>query len=210
VTARSSGWRLDRRAFLLGTGGAGVAVALAACGGSPVAADTAARYTGDYRSVALAAALENQAVAVYQGLLVAARTGTLDAQAPAFAGLARTCISQHAQHAEAWNAILRAARKPAVGGVPLTGHASVMHTLDAASTLDQAAVLCLELENQAAQTYAVAAGSLANPVFVATAASIAPVEAMHAAILAFMAGGYPSPATFGGTTQAARTSELTI
>jgi hypothetical protein len=208
MTCRS-GLVVGRRAFLLGTGGAGVAVALAACGGSPKAADPASRYTGDYRSVALAAALENQAVAVYQSLLAAARAGTLDAPAPVFASLARTCVSQHAQHAAAWNAVLRAARKPTVTGVPLTGHASVMRALNSASTLDQAAALCLRLENQAAETYAVAAGSLANPALVATAASIAPVEAMHAAILAFIAGAYPSPATFGGTSPAASTSELT-
>jgi hypothetical protein len=208
VTGRDS-LAMDRRAFIVATGGAGLAVALTACGGSP-RRDPASPYTGDYRSIALAAALENQAVAVYQGLLAAMHGGTLDAPAPAFTSLVHACLSQHAEHAQAWNAILRQAHRPAVSGVPLTGHASVMRKLNSASTMDDAATLAIQLESQAAQTYVAAAGSLAIPAGVAAAASIAPVEGMHAAILAFMAGDYPSPATFGATAAAARTSELTI
>jgi hypothetical protein len=208
VTGRSS-LPMDRRAFIVAAGGAGVAVALTACAGS-TRQDPASPYTGDYRSIALAAALENQLLAVYHGVLAAARGGTLDAPAPAFTSLVHACLSQHAQHAQAWNAILRDARRPAVTGVPLTGHASVMRKLNSASTMDDAATLARQLESQAVQTYVAAAGSLAIPAGVAAAASIAPVEGMHAAMLAFMAGDYPSPVTFGATAAAARTSELTI
>jgi Ferritin-like domain len=203
---------MHRRAFILSAGGAGVAMALAACGASTKAADPASHrvYTGDLRSIALAAALENQAVAVYRGALAAVQDGTLDASAPAFTNLARTCLDQHAKHAQAWNAVLRDAHRPAVAGVPLGGHASVMRKLSSASTLGEAVALAFQLESQAAQTYVAAAGSLASPAGVAAAASIAPVEAMHAAMLAFMAGDYPSPVTFAGTAAAARISELTI
>jgi hypothetical protein len=206
VTGRTS-LPLDRRAFILAAGGAGALVALTACGGSS-RPDPASPYTGDYRSIALAAALENQLLAVYQGVLAAARGGTLDAPAPAFTSLVHACLSQHAQHAQAWNAILRRANRPAVNGVPLAGHASVMRKLSSASTMDDAATLALGLESQAAQTYVAAAGSLTIPAGVAAAASIAPVEGMHAAMLAFMAGDYPSPVTSG--VAAVRASDLTI
>jgi hypothetical protein len=201
---------LHRRTFILGAGGTGLALALAACGGSSGGADpSASAYTGEYRTIALAAALENQAIGVYRALLAAVHAGTLDAPAPAFTSLVHACLNQHAQHAQAWNAILRAARKPAITGVPLAGHASVMRSAGSVATVGTAAALALRLENQAAQTYVVAAGSLTSPAGVAAAASIAPVEAMHAAILSFIAGGYPVPAAFGGTTPTATTSLLT-
>jgi rubrerythrin len=204
---------MNRREFVLGAGGAGIAVALAACGGvsgQSGPADTASLYRGDFRTIALAAALENQAVSVYKSLLAAVHAGTLDASAAAFTSVVHACLNQHTQHAEAWNAMLRTAGKPAITGVPLSGHPAVMRTLSSASTLTKAAALAIQLENQAAQTYVVTAGSLTSPAGVATAASIAPVEAMHAAILAFMAGDYPSSAAFGASTPAVRTSELTI
>ncbi|HEV2633506.1 MAG TPA: ferritin-like domain-containing protein, partial [Actinocrinis sp.] len=66
------------------------------------------------------------------------------------------------------------------------------------------------LENQAAQTYLFAAGNVTSAGGIATAASIAPVEAMHAAILQFVLGEYPVPDTFLGTGKAASPTLLTV
>jgi hypothetical protein len=45
---------------------------------------------------------------------------------------------------------------------------------------------------------------------ISTAATIAPVEAMHAAILNFVLGQYPVPDNFLATTMAANPSTLTV
>lgn len=206
---------VSRRAFVLGVGvGAGLAV-----GGCSVTADparlAASAYTGDFRTVALAAALENQAVSTYMALQAVGRhaQGGWDSAGsgrwgPAFTKLVDTCASQHAEHAVTWNAILRAARKPAVVGVPLVGRYSLLDAARSAKSIGDAIAIVLRLEVQAAETYMVAAGSLSSPAGVVAAAAIAPVEAMHATILRFMADEYPVPAAFLGTANAARTSEL--
>jgi ferritin-like protein len=58
------------------------------------------------------------------------------------------------------------------------------------------AALAFRLEDQAAQTFAAAAGQVTSSSALAAAASIAPVEAMHAAVLRLMLGEEPVPATF--------------
>lgn len=196
----------SRRTFILGACGVGVGLALTGCGGS---ADPASVYPGEYRTVALAAALENQAVVVYRSLLAAGHAGKL-AGGPAFASLARTCLAQHSQHAQTWNAVLHSAHKPPVTGVPLAGHPAVQRALSSASTLSRAAALAYRLEDQAAQTFALAAGTITSRAGIAAAAGIAPVEAMHAAILAFLIGEDPAPGSFAGSSRAARTSQLTV
>lgn len=206
---------VSRRAFVLGLGaGAGLVV-----GGCSVAADparlAASAYTGDFRTMALAAALENQAVGAYLALKAVGRhaRGGRDSAGsgrwePAFARLVDTCASQHAEHAATWNAILRAAHKPAVAGIPLAGRSSLLDAARSARSLGDAIPIVLRLEVQAAETYRVAVGSLSSPAGIAAAAAIAPVEAMHAAILRFMASEYPVPAAFLGTANAASTGEL--
>lgn len=182
---------MNRRKFLLSTGAAPVAFGLASCGISTGAHGQAASpYRGELRTIALAAALENQAVSVYRTVLAAAHAGRFGPSAPAFISFAGACLGQHARHAQAWNAILRAAGKPSVTSVPLAGSAAVMRAVRSASTLDQAAALAIRLENQAAQTYVAAAASITSPAGVAAAAHIAPVEAMHAATLSVIAHGW--------------------
>jgi hypothetical protein len=217
---------LARRKFLLGVGGvAGLGLALAACGSgssnsaaSPASTSTAApsssagggTYTGDLKVVALATALENQAIAAYTAALSAATAGKLGAVPPAVATFAKTAMSQHADHAKAWNAVLTSAGKPTITGVPLSGQPAVEKALGAVTDVGGVAKLALQLENQAAQTYLFAASNVTSAGGISTAASIAPVEAMHAAILQFVLGEYPVPDNFLATTLAASPSTLTV
>jgi hypothetical protein len=200
-----------RRPLLLGATAAGAALALGACG-----KDSVSPYAGGLRLIALAAAMENQAVWLYRTAL--ANAGGSGGALPAvFEQFAHAAADHHVQHAAAWNAILRAAGKPAVLGTPLSTQSSVAAALGSARTLAGVAALAARLEDRAARTFAAAAAappstatagtatpSAANRSAAApgrtnqattgaTAASIAPVEAMHAAVLRFLAGSYPTP-----------------
>ncbi|MEE1799302.1 ferritin-like domain-containing protein [Streptomyces sp. JV176] len=208
-----------RRRFLRGAGGAGAAFALAACSGgrngappsgsaaAPVA-DTAT-YPGDLRTVALAAALENQAVETYRTALAAAGAGRLGSVPPAVSAFVTTAMAQHTDHAKAWNAVLAGADRPAVTGVPLSDREEVATALRKARSVGDVAALALQLEDQAARTYLLSTYSVRNEAVTGTAATIAPVEAMHAAVLRFVLGQYPVPDAFLPVAGAARPSLLT-
>jgi hypothetical protein len=211
---------LARRRFLLGAGAAGLGLALAACGsgagsspGSPATSPStkaASPYTGDLKVVALATALENQAVGAYQAALRAAQAGKLGSVPPAVATFAQTAMSQHSDHAKAWNGVLSSAGKPMITTVPLSGQPQVLQALGSVNSVGGVANLALQLENQAAQTYLFAAFNVGSAGGVATASTIAPVEAMHAAILGFVLGQYPVPDNFLGVDKAASPSTLTV
>ena len=218
---------LARRGFLVGGMGVGAALALAACSSSSsgsasssssaaagssgsASASSASKYTGDLKVVALATALENQAVGAYQAALSAATAGKLGTVPPAVATFVQTAMSQHQDHAKAWNAVLSGAGVPTITNVPLSNQAATLQALGAVTTVGGVANLALELENQAAQTYLFAAGNVSSAGGISTAASIAPVEAMHAAILQFVLGEYPVPDSFLGTSKAASASLLTV
>ncbi|QMU74011.1 ferritin-like domain-containing protein [Streptacidiphilus sp. P02-A3a] len=217
----------SRRGFLLGVGGVAAAMALAACSSStknavgaatsgsssPTTSDSASAsglYTGDLRIVALATALENQAVGAYGATLTAAKAGKLGTVPPAVATFATTAMSQHADHAKAWNAILTGAGKPAITDVPLSNQPATLKALGAATSAGDVAKLALQLEDQAAQTYLFATYNVSSAGGIATAASIAPVEAMHAAILNFVLGQYPVPDDFLPVDKAASPTLLTV
>jgi Ferritin-like domain len=212
--------RLARRRFLMGAGAAGLGLALAACSSGtsssspPATKSTPSKpsspYTGDLKVVALATALENQAIAAYTAALAAATAGKLGAVPPAVGTFAQTAMSQHADHAKAWNAVLSSAGKPTISNVPLSGQPAVLKALGAVTTVGGVANLALQLENQAAQTYLFAAFNVTSAGGIATAATIAPVEAMHAAILQFVLGEYPVPDNFLGVDKAANPSTLTV
>ncbi|KJS58087.1 hypothetical protein VM95_35610 [Streptomyces rubellomurinus] len=213
-----------RRRFLLGAGGAAVALTLAACsssskstsgsspsaGGSPASAGASGQYTGDLKVVALATALENQAVGAYQAALQAAQAGKLGTVPPAVANFVTTAMAQHADHAKAWNAVLTGAGKPAITDVPLSNQADTTAALGKAASVGDVAKLALQLEDQAAQTYLFAAYNVTSPAGIATAATIAPVEAMHAAILNYVLGQYPVPDDFLPVDKAASPTLLTV
>ncbi|MCX4744224.1 ferritin-like domain-containing protein [Kitasatospora sp. NBC_01287] len=216
-----------RRRFLLGAGGAAVALTLAACSSGTKSSSSAAptgsampsagasgsatgQYTGDLKVVALATALENQAVGAYQAALDAAKAGKLGTVPPAVATFITTAMGQHADHAKAWNAVLTGAGKPAITGVPLSDQPATLAALGQAGTVGDVAKLALQLEDQAAQTYLFATYNVTSPGGIATAATIAPVEAMHAAILNYVLGQYPVPDDFLPTDKAASPSLLTV
>lgn len=146
----------------------------------------------------------------YQAALAAAQAGKLGTVPPAVATFVTTAMSQHQDHAKAWNAVLTGAGVPAITNVPLSNQPATLKALGAATSVGAVAKLALELENQAAETYLFAAGHVASTGGIATAASIAPVEAMHAAVLNFVLGTYPVPDTFLGSSKAASPTLLTV
>jgi hypothetical protein len=96
-----------------------------------------------------------------------------------------------------------------VTGAPLTIAAGAVSALKAAKTIPAVATVALGLENAAAQTYVFAAANVTDAGGIATAASIAPVEAMHAAILSFVLGKYPVPNSDIGISGAVQPSAFT-
>jgi len=208
-----------RRRFLTGMGGAVVLGGVAACTSSkskrgasipaPISGSSGGKYVGDLKVVALAAALENLAVTVYQGGLVKAAKGQLGTVPPALASFITTAMGQHRDHATAWNGVLTKAGKSAISGAPLTITQDHIALLNAARSVPDLARLALALENAAAETYTFAAGTVTDAGAIMTAATIQPVETMHAAILSFVLGQYPVPVSFIGTSNAVAPSALT-
>ncbi|MGH9129971.1 MAG: ferritin-like domain-containing protein [Acidimicrobiales bacterium] len=225
--------RLGRRTFLLGAGAVAGGLALAACGGSTTGnggnttstgppTTTAMTLKTDLAVTALATAVENQAVTTYNNAanaVIANKFGNIPKAATNFALIAKT---QHQQHADAWNAILVAAKKPKVTtGISQgpTSDAKVAARLTAISNsgnLVKLLELALQLENTAAQTYQVGSTVVTSPQGIALAASIQPVEMQHAAILYYVLGKYPgiqdssgNPVSFNPTGNAAMTSYYT-
>lgn len=218
-----------RRGFLAGVGGVALLGTLAACssdgggGGSSAPAGTGSaapsssasgsatsKYTGDLRVVALAAALENLAVGAYTLAIQAAGAGTLGTVPKSVATFAATAMSQHKDHAAAWNGVLGKANLPKITGTPVTIAADQVKMLKAAKSVGDVAELALGLEEAAAQTYLFAASNVTDTGGIMTAATIEPVEQMHAAILNFVLGKYPVPVSFLGTDKAASPDMLTV
>ncbi len=212
----------SRRGFLVGAGVVAGGLALAACGSSSKSSSSSTTtaggptttggnptgLTGDLAVVALAASLENLAVQTYQAGLTAAQAGKLGAVPPVVASFAQSAMSQHKDHAAAWNAILTGQGKTAVTGVDLTVKTAVVDPAVAQlHDVTGLAELALELENVAAATYLSAIGAIASPMGIKTAASIEPVECQHAAVLNYALGKYPVPAAFTTTNGARTTSD---
>ncbi|MGY0236724.1 ferritin-like domain-containing protein [Longispora urticae] len=206
----------SRRGVLLGVGGVAALGALAACGSDdkkdtakPQASTTMSVYTGDLRVVALAAALENLAVTAYDGALKRATDGKLGTVPPAIATFITTARAQHADHAAAWNGVLTKAKLPAIDGAPLTITQGAVDALGATDSVASVVKLALSLEESAAQTYTFAAANVTDPGGIMTAATIQPVEQMHAAILHFVLGEYPVPLSFVPVDKAVKPDVLT-
>jgi hypothetical protein len=215
--ARLSRRPAARRTFLMGLGGAVALGTVAACsssgsgtgsgqsrsaGGTPGPSVSGATYTGDLKVVALAAALENLAITAYQGALTMAGKGQLGTVPPAVATFVQTAMKQHQDHAAAWNGVLTKAGKPPINGAPLSITQKQVMMLQAAKSVPDVARLALNLENVAAETYTFATANVSDAGGIMTAASIQPVEAMHAAILSFVLGEYPVPVSFIGISKA--------
>ena len=210
-----------RRGFFLGAAGAVALGAAAACSSrpsGPAASSTVAAppptppetYPGDLKLVAVATALENLAVSAYEGALKKAGAGELGAVPPAVATFVQTAMKQHADHAQAWSTVLSRAGKPPISDAPLSITQDQMAKLAAVKSVPDMAKFALDLENVAAQTYTFAVANVSDPSAIMTAATIQPVETMHAAILNFILGEYPIPDTVIGIGNALKPDNLTV
>ena len=201
----------NRRQFLIGSGVALGGLALAACGSSSKSSSTTTtvparqqlgpkgKLTGDLAIVALAAGLENLAVATYQGGIDAATGQARHGSAGGRDVRATTAQAHHKAHADAWNAVLTA-RARAVTGVDKTVKTAVVDpTFAKVTDVAGLARLALTLEDVAAATYLNGIGLIQSKAGIDTAATIQPVELQHAAILNFVLGKYPVPDAFGQT-----------
>ncbi|MCF2531561.1 ferritin-like domain-containing protein, partial [Yinghuangia soli] len=92
----------------------------------------------------------------------------------------------------------------------LKSQAAVADALGKVTDIPGVAKLALQLEDQAAQTYLFAEFNVTAPAGIQTAATIAPVEAMHAAILHYLLGQYPVPDDFLPVDKAAKADDLTV
>jgi hypothetical protein len=213
-----------RRGFFLGAAGAVALGAATACSGgssgAPKSSGSAApppppaappeTYTGDLKVVALATALENLAVSAYSGALQKAGAGQLGTVPPAVATFIQTAMKQHSDHAQAWNAVLSKAGKPTINDAPLSITQDQVNMLNAATSVPDVAKLALNLENVAAQTYTFATANVSDAGGIMTAATIQPVETMHAAILNFILGQYPISDSFIGISNSLKPDMLTV
>jgi hypothetical protein len=212
----------SRRTFLLGAGAAAVGgLALAACGSSGAAPKATtppgtpsgnktgpASLSGDLKVAALAASLENLGIFAYNAGIKAATAGKLGSVPPAVVTFAQTAMSQHVQHAAAWNSVLVAAGKAKVTETDPALTPTVKQMFSQVKDVTGLAELALTIENIAAQTYQAGVSELSSAKAVAAAASIHPVEMQHAAILSFVLGKYPVPNAFNPTSMARSTSDL--
>ncbi len=128
---------------------------------------------------------------------------------PAVATFVTTVKGQHQDHADAWNGVLTKAGLPAIKDAPLSITEQQVAMLNAATSVPDVAKLALNLENAAAQTYTFATANVTDSGGIMTAATIQPVEAMHAAILSFVLGQYPVPSSFIGIDKAVMPSAFT-
>ena len=211
--------RTSRRGFLLGAGAVVGGAVLAACstssspstttttmGGSGT---TTAKLTGDLAVAALAASLENLAVAAYGDVLTAASAGKLGTVPPAVGTFVTTVKAQHAQHAQAWNSAITAAGHPAVTGPDKALVPTVDTAFAKVTDVGGAAKLALMLEDIAGATYQLAVSAVKAKSSIQVAASIQPVELQHAAILNFVLGQYPVPNAFSPVAGARTLSDYT-
>jgi len=215
-SVRDAGRRrpLGRRGFLVGSGlTIAGAVALAACGSddssssstinepSSTMDDAGDDMAGDLKVAALAASLENLAVAVYGQGIAAAKAGKLGTVPPAVVEFATTAMAQHKDHAGAWNGALTKAGKEKVTGVDLTVKEAVVDPGFAkVKDVGGLAKFALSLEDAAAATYLNAIqNALTEKSSIKVAATIQPVEMQHAAILNFVLGQDPVPDAFAQT-----------
>jgi len=209
--------RHSRRGFLIGAGAATAGVVLAACSSNSssttttttTASGTKHALTGDLAVAALAASLENLAVAAYGDVLTAAGAGKLGTVPPAAANFVTTVKGQHAQHAQAWNSAIVAAGHPAITGPDQALVPTVNKAFAKVTDVAGAAKLALMLEEIAGATYQSAVSAVKAKSSVQVAASIQPVELQHAAVLLFVLGEYPVPNAFSPLSGARPLSDYT-
>jgi len=210
---------LSRRRFLAGTGVVGLAVVAAACGGDDEpavdAGDTSttegddtsttakAAGGGDVEVAKVAAGLEVLAVATYKAAGEAAAANKLGPVPPAVGEYVKTAMAHHTEHLNAWNKVITGA-----GGTAVTEpNAKLKPVVDgkfaAVKDAGGAAMLALDLEERASQTYLKVMPTLQSKEAIKLAVSIQAVDQQHIAILLFALGTYPVPDVFQKTDKAA-------
>jgi hypothetical protein len=213
---------LSRRNFLIGSGVAGAAVVVAACGkddkktsaaGSTTDTTAAAGATGstmadsgasgDLAVAQKAAGLEVLAVGTYKAALDAATANKLGAVPPAVAEFVKTAMSHHQSALDAWNDVLKKAGKSEVTAPDATLKPTVDAAFAKVTDVGGAAKLALMLEGIASATYLKVIPTLKDKGAIALAASIQPIDKQHEAVLHFALGEYPVPDTFAPTANAA-------
>ena len=149
----------------------------------------------DLDALQTSAAIENLAVAVYTKA-AGLPANVSGASNPVVLKFVQTTISQHTDHANAFNAaIMQLGGKAQTGVDEVVFNGVVVPALPKITGPEDVLALAITLEDAAAQTY-VKFGSQANDAnAVKTWASIAPVEAQHVAVLtavrALVVGGAP-------------------
>ena len=166
--------------------------------------------SGDLQVVAMAASLENTAIATYMAGIKAATAGKLGTVPPAVVTFAETAMAQHQDHQKAWNAVLTSAGKQPVTAVDPVIQPTVSAALGKVTNVTGLAQLALLLEDTAGQTYQNGLSVIKSSAGIKTAASIQPVEFQHAAILLFVLGKYPVPSAFTGVSLARPPSDYKV
>jgi hypothetical protein len=158
-----------------------------------------AGYQGDLAVAAVAASLENLAVFAYKSGLAAATAGKLGSVPPAIGTFATTALSQHTQHAAAWNAVLASNGKAKVTVTNPTLTPTIQAAFAKVTDITGLAQLALMLESVAAATYQAETSKLKSTAAIGLSASIEPVEMQHIAILNYVMGMYPGSQTSAGS-----------
>jgi len=206
-----------RRNFLRGglvtAGALGGGMIVAGCGanlGSTPAstASATASQSVDLTVARLAASLEVLAINTYQTVLDAASKGSLGVVPPAIGTFVTTAKMQHTDHQNAWNAALTAASQQPQTAPDPKYKKVVDAALPGVKTVVDAAKLALTLETVAVETYTAGSALVTDKQNRLVALTIAPVEAQHIAILNYVLGQYPVPASFIKTDMAASPSDL--
>lgn len=207
---------LNRRRFLFGSALAGVAVVVAACGGDDEegasggstdesTSTTAGKRTEGPDAITIAktaAALEILAVNTYKAGLEAATAGKLGAVPPVVAEYAKTAMSHHEEHRDAWNKVLTDAGESEVTAPAAEQEQQVNAAFAQVKDVVGLAQLARNLESTAAATYTKAIPVLENPDHRKLAGSIDVIDRQHIAILNFALGEYPVPETFASIEEA--------
>ena len=207
----------SRRSFLVGAGAAVAGgAALMAVGAAPGLAAATTRkvsrlhianaasfppagYKGDLAVAAVAASLASLAVFAYESGLAAATAGKLGTVPPAIGTFATTALSQHTQHAAAWNAVLSSNGKAKITETNPTLTPTVQAAFAKVTDITGLAQLALMLETAAAATYQAETSMLKSASAIGLSASIEPVEMQHIAILYYVMGMYPGSQTSAGS-----------
>jgi hypothetical protein len=186
--------RRARRSFLQRAGIAGVGGTVLAAGGGGLVPFT--RLLG----TAAAQDLTDTVIAGYAQSVELAAVAAYTAAAPALSGdtlaVAQLFLGHHQEHADAFGSVAGSDARPeanpkVVAAVTPTLEAVTMKVEDGEDATTDVLEFARVLENQAAYTYAAALTLLQDPAFSKATATILPIEAQHATVLAAALGKGP-------------------